>query len=185
LAQFQLGMTRVAAVNRKLQDRNIFLTKIRDRLLQAQNLMKAAHDKSHRPLEFVPGDLVWLCLNQRAAVSVRNGPLSKLAPKYYGSYHVRERIGGLAYSLQLLAWARIHDVFHIAFLKKYTDTELGDSSPTTDCAWLSCVTAPAGGARSPNRSFMGSVGEVAEQFIGGRVMGATGSIQGSIPRFSS
>jgi hypothetical protein len=52
LAQFQLGMTRVAAVNRKLQDRNIFLTKIRDRLLQAQNLMKAAHDKSHRPLEF-------------------------------------------------------------------------------------------------------------------------------------
>jgi hypothetical protein len=105
----------MAALNHQLQDRNIFLAEICDMLLQAQNLMKAAHDKSHRPLEFAIGDLVWLHMNQRAAISVRDGPLSKPAPKYYGLY----RIGGLTYRLQLPARARIHDVFQIAFLKKY------------------------------------------------------------------
>jgi hypothetical protein len=85
--------------------------------------MKTTHDKSHQPLEFIPDDLVWLRLNQRAAVSVREGSLSKLAPKYYRSYHVLERIGGLTYHLQLLTWVRIHDVFHVTFLKKYTGVE--------------------------------------------------------------
>jgi hypothetical protein len=85
--------------------------------------MKSAHDKSHRQLEFTPSDLVLLRLNQRTVVSVCGGPLSKLAPTYYRSYHVLERIGGLAYSMQLPPWAGIHDVFNIAFLKKYNGTD--------------------------------------------------------------
>jgi hypothetical protein len=63
--------------------------------------MKTAHDKSHRALEFAPGDPVWPRLNQRVAVFIHDNPLSKLAPKYYGLYHVLERVGDLAYSLQL------------------------------------------------------------------------------------
>jgi hypothetical protein len=96
---------------------------VHDRLVQAQNLMKTAHRKSHRSLEFAPGNLVWLRLSQCVAVFVRDGPLSKLAPKYYRSYHVLEYIGGLAYRLQLPTRVRIHDVFHVAFLKKYTGAE--------------------------------------------------------------
>jgi hypothetical protein len=63
LAPFQLGSLRVATVDRHLQDRDIFLTKVHDRLLQAQTLMKTAHDKTHRPMDFNPDDLVWLHLN--------------------------------------------------------------------------------------------------------------------------
>jgi hypothetical protein len=114
---------RVATLDRQLQDRGIFLTEVRDRLLQAQNLMKTVHEKSHRPLEFTTDDLVWLRLNQRTAVSIRNGPLSKLAPKYYRSYRMLERIGNLAYRQQLPPRAHIHDVFHVAFLKRYNSTE--------------------------------------------------------------
>jgi hypothetical protein len=96
---------------------------VHDRLVQAQNLMKMTHSQSHRPLEFALGNLVWMRLSQRAVVSVRDGPLSKLAPKYYRPYHVLECIGGLAYRLQLPARVCIHDVFHVAFLKKYTGAE--------------------------------------------------------------
>jgi hypothetical protein len=116
------GSMRVAAVDQQQRDRDIFLAEVRNRLLQAQGIMKTAHDKQHRHLEFNVGDWAWLRLNQRAAISVCNGPLSKLAPKYFRPYQVLERIGPVSYRLQLPQRAHIHDVFHVAFLKKFDDT---------------------------------------------------------------
>jgi hypothetical protein len=116
------GSMWVAAVDQQQRDRDIFLAEVRDRLLQAQGIMKTAHDKQHRHLEFNVGDWAWLRLNQRAAISVFNGPLSKLAPKYFRPYQVLERIGPVSYQLQLLQRAHIHGVFHVAFLKKFDGT---------------------------------------------------------------
>jgi hypothetical protein len=69
----QAGASRVVAVDRQLRDHDTFLAEIKDRLLQAQALMKSTHDKLHRLQEFEVGDLVWLRLNQRAATTVRGG----------------------------------------------------------------------------------------------------------------
>jgi hypothetical protein len=66
---FQAGATRVAAVDRQLRDRDAFIADIRERLLQAQTLIKSAHDSKHRQVEFA-GDWVWLRLNHRAAASI-------------------------------------------------------------------------------------------------------------------
>jgi hypothetical protein len=76
---YQLGDARVAAADHQLHTRDVFLQEVRDRLLQAQSVMKVAHDKQHRDLEFMVGDWVWLCLNQRASSSIRDVALSESA----------------------------------------------------------------------------------------------------------
>jgi hypothetical protein len=118
---YQEGSTRLAAVDHQLRDRDQFLTEIKERLLQAQALMKCTHDKQHRELKFAVGDWVWLRLNHRAASSVRQGDKSKLGAKYFGPYMVLECIGDVSYKLQLPPQARIHNVFHVSFLKKFQD----------------------------------------------------------------
>jgi hypothetical protein len=53
----------VVVVDRQLKERDEFLSEIKDRLRQAQDLMKTAHDTKHRSLEFQVGQWVWLQLN--------------------------------------------------------------------------------------------------------------------------
>lgn len=78
-----------------MRDGDEFVTEIRDRLGQAQDIMKVNYDRSHRDLHFQVGDWVWLRLNHRSAVGINDGGNSKLAPRYFGPYQVTERIGAV------------------------------------------------------------------------------------------
>jgi hypothetical protein len=79
--------------------------------------MRRQYNNHHRDVEFMVGDWVWLRLHQRLATCITDKSAGKLAPRFYGPFRVEERICSLAYRLALPPRARIHNVFHIVFLK--------------------------------------------------------------------
>jgi hypothetical protein len=122
LMSYAPGLARVAAVDKQLMQRNTFIAEIRVHLMQAQDHMKAQHDKQHRAVEFEVGDWVWLRLHHRTAVGITERTNAKLSPKFFGPFQVLERVGALAYKVQLPPKSRIHEVFHVVFLKKFEGT---------------------------------------------------------------
>jgi hypothetical protein len=73
-------------------------------------------------LAFAEGNWVWLRLHHRLAATLIDKAWGKLAPKFYGLFQVSAHISPIAYRLALPPKCRIHDVFHVVFLKKLTGT---------------------------------------------------------------
>ncbi|GJR25250.1 putative reverse transcriptase domain-containing protein [Tanacetum coccineum] len=93
--------------------------KIRDRMQAARDRQKSYADKRRRPLEFEVGDKVMLKVAPWKGV-MRFGKRGKLNPRYIGPFRILERIGPVAYRLELpQELSRVHNVFHICNLRKF------------------------------------------------------------------
>ena len=92
---------------------------IRGKMKQAQDRQKSYADKRRRPLEFNVGDSVFLKVAPWKGV-LRFTKRGKLNPRYIGPFPIVERIGSMAYRLDLpTELAKVHNVFHVSMLKKY------------------------------------------------------------------
>ena len=68
---------------------------------------------------FDVGDWVFLRLQPYKHMSLKQANKdNKLSPKYYGPYKVLQKIGSIAYKLELPASSRVHPVFHVSCLNK-------------------------------------------------------------------
>ncbi|KAJ9189065.1 hypothetical protein P3X46_000398 [Hevea brasiliensis] len=70
-------------------------------------------------MEFAVGDYVFLKVSPMKGV-MRFGKKCKLAPRYIGPFEVTDRVGAVAYQLELPPnLSHVHPVFHISMLRKY------------------------------------------------------------------
>ncbi|GKA65157.1 hypothetical protein Tco_0764864, partial [Tanacetum coccineum] len=84
----------------------------------ARDRQKSYGDKRRRPLEFEVGGKVMLKVAPWKGV-IRFGKRGKLNPRYIGPFRIIERIGPVAYHLELpQELSRVHNVFHVCNLKK-------------------------------------------------------------------
>ena len=88
--------------------------------------MKQQADQHHSEISFDVADWVFLRLQPYKLMSLKKAKKdNKLSPKYYGPYKVLQKIGTMAYKLELLASSRVHLVFHVSCLKEV----IGDKLP--------------------------------------------------------
>ncbi|GJQ89041.1 putative nucleotidyltransferase, ribonuclease H [Tanacetum coccineum] len=101
------------------------IVQIKQRIQVARDCQKSYADLKHKQMEFQIEDKVMLKVSPWKGV-VRFGKRRKLNPRYVGPFKVIERVGSVAYKLELLEeLSRVHNTFHVSNLKKcYADEPL-------------------------------------------------------------
>ena len=110
------GDSNVEAVDLSLRDREEMITILKGNIQKAADRLKKQADQHRSDKEFNIGEWVWLKLQDYRQRSIR-GKHHKFEPKYFGPYQILDKIGKVAYKLNLPSSATILDVFHVSLLK--------------------------------------------------------------------
>ncbi|GJS32629.1 putative reverse transcriptase domain-containing protein [Tanacetum coccineum] len=94
------------------------IVQIKQRIQAARDRQKSYADLKLKPMEFQIGEKVILKVSLWKGV-VHFGKRGKLNPRYVRPFKVIERVGSVAYKLELLEeLSRVHNTFHVSNLKK-------------------------------------------------------------------
>ncbi|KAL0294786.1 UNVERIFIED_CONTAM: hypothetical protein Scaly_3116100 [Sesamum calycinum] len=77
--------------------------------------------------EFNAGDLVMVKVPDPRLSKSSRGRDPQLMQKYVGPLPIIKRIGTVAYKIELPSWWKIHSVFHVSQLKKYSADKEDDA----------------------------------------------------------
>nr|GEU54916.1 putative reverse transcriptase domain-containing protein [Tanacetum cinerariifolium] len=99
------------------------IVQIKNRIQAARDRQKSYADIRRKPMVFQVGDIVMLKVSPWKGV-VRFGKRVKLNPRYVGPFKVVERVGMVAYKLELpQQLSQVHNTFHMSNLKKCLSDE--------------------------------------------------------------
>ncbi|GJY37402.1 putative reverse transcriptase domain-containing protein [Tanacetum coccineum] len=101
-----------------IQETTEKIIQIKQRMQAARDRQKSYADLKRKPTEFQVGDKVMLKVSPWKGV-VRFGKRGKLNPRYVRPFKVLEKVGEVAYKLELPEeLSRVHNTFHVSNLKK-------------------------------------------------------------------
>ena len=87
--------------------------------------MKQTMDKSRKDVTFDVGEMEFLKLHPYRQQLIFKRAHQKLVGHFYEPYPIIQKIGMVAYKLQLSEGARIHPIFHVSLLKKIVGDLVG------------------------------------------------------------
>lgn len=101
-----------------LMQKQEMVRRLKENLKFAQAQMEFYSNLKRSERSFEVGESVYLKLQPFCQDSVALRRNQKLAARYYGPYKIIEKVGKVAYKLDLPETSKIHPVFHVSLLKK-------------------------------------------------------------------
>jgi hypothetical protein len=101
-----------------LQGRQTMNALLQQHLTRYRNMMKKQEDKNRSERQFSVGDSGFLKLQPYVQMSLAPRSSQKLIFNFFGPFKILEKVGKVAYKLELPPSSAVHPVFHVSQLKQ-------------------------------------------------------------------